>query len=150
MQDIITIVENLPFWPTVLVALVLGLLLGWLMARAQRNESANTEAEKALTDYKQQVQSHFEETAKRVGQLAEGYQSVYEHLAAGANQLCEKPHAVPTNNVLEAAAAPAQLEKLAEQPPATEPATAETAEPAPQTATAAKASVDEMRVEKAA
>lgn len=122
MQEITNIIENLPFWPTVLVALVLGLLLGWLMGRAQRSDNANTQAEQALTDYKQEVQAHFEETAKRVGQLAEGYQSVYEHLATGASQLCDKPHNVSTTNVLDVAAeSPAQIEQQATTQPAKQP-----------------------------
>lgn len=39
-------------------------------------------------DYKEQVESHFEETSKKFQQMTEQYQDLYQHLAVGATSLC--------------------------------------------------------------
>jgi hypothetical protein len=45
--------------------------------------------------YKGQVSSHFHKTAELVGVMTQSYKNVYDHLANGAQSLCDGPPALP-------------------------------------------------------
>jgi len=47
--------------------------------------------------YKGQVTSHFHKTAELVGVMTQSYKNVYDHLAQGAQTLCEGPPALPAD-----------------------------------------------------
>ena len=74
-----------------LVALALGLgfgfLLGNLKSRAADKRSRDAEAE--LDAYRKQVTSHFGQTAEHFQALGLQYKALYEHLATGADTLCD-------------------------------------------------------------
>jgi uncharacterized protein len=90
-------VEPQLLWMAAGGSLVLGILVGMLIARAgSRREAARarnleeqlrtSEAEHAR--YRGQVSEHFGETSRRLRDLTLQYKSVYEHLADGARTLC--------------------------------------------------------------
>jgi uncharacterized membrane-anchored protein YhcB (DUF1043 family) len=74
-----------------LVALLLGAGLGYYLAarrERQADERAAT-AEAELGAYRDNVTDHFRETAVHFRALGEQYRSLHEHLAQGAESLCE-------------------------------------------------------------
>ena len=74
-----------------LVALLLGTGLGYYLAarrERQADERAAT-AEAKLSAYRDNVTDHFRETAIHFRALGEQYRSLHEHLAQGAESLCE-------------------------------------------------------------
>jgi len=90
--------------PEVALPIFLGglLLAFWLGRRTGDNVSQVKELEGALDDargerqvveqelgeYRGQVADHFAETSRKLHDLTLQYRSVYDHLAAGAGQLC--------------------------------------------------------------
>ncbi|MCA9838690.1 MAG: DUF1043 family protein [Trueperaceae bacterium] len=84
----------------IILALAVGLLGGFLLARSRRNEvfvedttkvsrleAELGEKELELADYKENVSDHFVETADLINQLTHSYKAVYDHLERGAFQL---------------------------------------------------------------
>lgn len=79
-------------------AAVVGLLIGFLTGRRASPDVQQTrELERQLEEtkaaqerYTTQVNAHFADTASKLGMLTASYQSVYEHLANGATELCGK------------------------------------------------------------
>ena len=59
----------------------------------KRLEIELEQSREELSNYRSQVTSHFQETAHRVNALTENYRNVYEHLARGAQDLCDKSDA---------------------------------------------------------
>ena len=108
------------FW---LVLLLLGLGMGFLLGRnnngdlkrqnqlSKQLQNAHTE----MAEYKEQVNLHFADTAAAVNQLTDSYRNVHEHLAKGAQSLCDDPDAAssletisgPTESAIEHQAEPA-------------------------------------------
>ncbi|MDH5325161.1 MAG: YhcB family protein [Gammaproteobacteria bacterium] len=96
---------------TWVVFLSLGLLVGMaagvyfgqmdIFRRRQREElKARLEnAENELSRYKMEVTEHFLVTASLVNSMTESYQAVHEHLAKGANRLCDSTVNVNRLNV---------------------------------------------------
>ncbi len=83
-------------WIIGAVALAVGGLIGYLLGRSgsdagQRKALSNQldEAQAELATYKQDVTEHFEKTAELVNQLTNTYKDVHQHLASGAQSLCE-------------------------------------------------------------
>lgn len=83
-------------WLISIAALLVGAAIGFLMGRSgnasnkqaelsEQLESARTE----LENYKVNVNQHFEKTATLVNELTTSYKDVHEHLASGAQDLCE-------------------------------------------------------------
>jgi uncharacterized membrane-anchored protein YhcB (DUF1043 family) len=76
---------------------VIAFLIGRLTSKGRKDKKRlETELEQSreeLSNYRSQVTSHFRETAHRVNALTENYRNVYEHLARGAQDLCDKSDA---------------------------------------------------------
>lgn len=56
-----------------------------------RNKLAG--AEKTLTDYRHDVNQHFQQTAHLLGRLTENHRTLYQHLAMGAHELTHEGQA---------------------------------------------------------
>lgn len=123
--------ENL--WLISVAALVVGALIGYLMGRAgggnnQAEIAAQLEdTKKELEEYKAEVTTHFEKTAELVNNLTNSYKDVHEHLATGAQGLCQP-------GAIDLALEPAMQPKLAEpteEPEQDQPEEASTETPEP-------------------
>jgi len=77
------------------VALLAGLGLGFWLGRLKlRSADARVrDAEAEMEAYRKQVTEHFSGTARHFQELGRQYKSLYEHLAAGADTLCERSDA---------------------------------------------------------
>ena len=73
-----------------LLLTAIAFLAGWYAGKhgAQPSDSREAELEESLSaleekhaQYQQDVNQHFSETARLVGQLTQNYRSVYEHLS---------------------------------------------------------------------
>lgn len=60
-----------------------------------------------LSDYKENVAEHFQTTASLLHDMTEQYRSVYEHMAAGAQTLCDPERATSQIESLRAGLLPA-------------------------------------------
>lgn len=87
--------EQETIWIIAIVALLLGALIGFLMGRTGSGQSQRKKIEEELQcskaemdTYKNEVTSHFEQTAALVNELTEQYRKVHQHLATGAQSLC--------------------------------------------------------------
>ncbi|MFY0677652.1 MAG: DUF1043 family protein [Neptuniibacter sp.] len=122
--------ENL--WLISVAALVVGALIGYLMGRAgggnnQAEIAAQLEdTKKELEEYKAEVTTHFEKTSELVNNLTNSYKDVHEHLATGAQGLCQP-------GAIDMALEPAMQPKLAEptEEPQDQPEAAATETPEP-------------------
>jgi uncharacterized membrane-anchored protein YhcB (DUF1043 family) len=98
--------EAIPIYGLILIILVgaVAFLIGRLTSEGRKDnmrlEKELDESKKELKDYRSQVTSHFQETAHRVNALTENYRNVYEHLARGAQDLCDKNDAPQLMNEL--------------------------------------------------
>ncbi|WP_415898903.1 YhcB family protein [Neptuniibacter sp. QD48_11] len=108
-------------WLISIAALVVGAVIGFLMGRsggdAQRQAELAEKLEstqKELDSYKNEVTEHFEKTAALVNNLTNSYKDVHEHLATGAQGLCQ-PGSVDL--AIEPSLTP-KLESEAEEPSA--------------------------------
>ncbi|MEM7543680.1 MAG: DUF1043 family protein [Pseudomonadota bacterium] len=74
-------------------AVVVGCILGYVAARVtqhQRGAARKVEAlEKQHSDYRDSVTSHFQDTAELLEQMTAQYRAVYQHMADGAQSLCD-------------------------------------------------------------
>ncbi|MFW1677940.1 YhcB family protein [Pontibacter sp. JAM-7] len=91
--------ENL--WLMSLVALIVGAVIGYMLGRnsPQDNRQAELEEEleearQALENYREDVAQHFSKTANLFNNLTDSYKDVYQHLAGGAQQLCQSEEIV--------------------------------------------------------
>lgn len=122
--------ENL--WLISVAALVVGALIGYLMGRSgggnnQAEIAAQLEdTKKELEEYKAEVTTHFEKTSELVNNLTNSYKDVHEHLATGAQGLCQP-------GAIDMALEPAMQPKLAEpsEEPQDQPEEAVTETPEP-------------------
>ena len=79
-------------WAVVCIVLALaGAGLGFWFGNQRRvEESAKLDAVQAeLDDYRKRVSEHFSETATRFHDLGRQYRELYEHMAAGSQDLCK-------------------------------------------------------------
>jgi uncharacterized membrane-anchored protein YhcB (DUF1043 family) len=69
-----------------------GVGLGfWLSQALTRGESAKAdEVQRQFDDYKQEVTQHFGRTAKHFKAIGREYRDLYEHMASGADSLCDR------------------------------------------------------------
>ena len=84
---------SLLVWLLPTIALVVGVVIGFLVARLVPN-AAPSGPQRQLDDvqerfdaYQNEVVTHFNSTANLVQKLSQSYQDVQEHLAEGANRL---------------------------------------------------------------
>ena len=72
--------------------LAAGVGLGfWLSQARMRGESAKAdEVQRQFDDYKQEVTQHFGQTAEHFKAIGREYRELYEHMASGADALCER------------------------------------------------------------
>lgn len=80
-------------WTLALVGAAIGLVIGYLLGRIGGGKQDTlkqelNDAHAELARYKEQVNEHFETTAELVNGLTEQYRQVHQHLAAGAQTLC--------------------------------------------------------------
>lgn len=87
--------EQETVWIIAVVALAVGVLIGFLMGRSGSGEpyrktlEAELRGSRAEMDrYKKEVTQHFEQTASLVNELTDQYRKVHQHLATGAQSLC--------------------------------------------------------------
>lgn len=77
------------------IALLVGLLLGGLLGRGVTAEGRSrrdlekrlAEMQRKQTDYQDEVNQHFNETADLLNQMANSYREVHNHLVQGAQTL---------------------------------------------------------------
>lgn len=84
--------EESNIWIIGVVALAIGGLIGFLMGRSgggSNEQEKLDDVKQELENYKTQVAGHFEETADLVNKMTESYRGVYQHLATGAQALCD-------------------------------------------------------------
>lgn len=88
---------------TALVALGIGLGAGWNLASRKRSKrdvimDLENRLERALesrADYEAEVAEHFSQTADLLNKLTSDYRAVYNHLASGADKLCDGEVTIP-------------------------------------------------------
>ena len=87
--------EQETVWIIAIVALAVGILIGFLMGKSGSSEAQRKTLEEELNGsraemdrYKKEVTSHFEQTASLVNELTDQYRKVHQHLATGAQNLC--------------------------------------------------------------
>lgn len=76
--------------------IAIGFAVGWMIKSAGSNgksEKALQQSKDDLEQYRKDVTAHFEKTAMLVGAMTEQYRAVYDHLADGAQKLCNDPTA---------------------------------------------------------
>ena len=84
---------SLLVWLLPTLALVVGLVAGFLLARLAPNavpggtQRQLDELQQKFDNYQHEVVTHFNSTAVLVKKLTQSYQEVQEHLAEGANHL---------------------------------------------------------------
>ena len=85
--------HSLLVWLLPTLALVVGVAIGFLIARVAPN-AAPSRTQRQLDDiqerfdsYQNEVVTHFNSTAMLVKKLTQSYQEVQDHLAEGANRL---------------------------------------------------------------
>lgn len=81
-------------WLIGAVALIIGGLIGFMVgssgcSKSSKLSSQLEEAQKNLDNYKAEVNAHFEKTAELVNNLTNSYKDVHQHLASGAQGLCQ-------------------------------------------------------------
>jgi len=76
---------------TGILLFALGIGLGYLIAFGQRKQEATraSNIQNELDDYRRQVTEHFGETAHHFQAIGQQYQSLYRHMAQGADALCD-------------------------------------------------------------
>lgn len=89
-------------WLIAVAALLVGAAVGYFLHRYLRPGAAPQQTtqtqlhnlQEEYRQYRQAVTHHFGKTADLVGQLAHAYRDVHNHLARGAQDLCDDPAAV--------------------------------------------------------
>lgn len=84
-------------WLVGAVTLIIGIVLGLLIARSSSNARSKealieelNDAHRELDSYKLDVASHFAQTATLVNKLTDNYRDVHQHLADSARKLCNE------------------------------------------------------------
>jgi uncharacterized membrane-anchored protein YhcB (DUF1043 family) len=108
----IAVDETQMLWLAGFGGALIGLVLGFVLARSRSRGDANRmlELEEQLriaesdhAAYRTQVSGHFVETSRRLHDLTLQYKSVYEHLADGARTLCPEGAVAIAPSLAEAA-----------------------------------------------
>ena len=83
-------------WTVGILSFLLGLSLGCIAAyfvfsrtrKTRQLQSELDEFKERFTDYRDTVTEHFMQTSSLVQEMTKSYRAVYEHLASGAQHLC--------------------------------------------------------------
>ena len=83
-------------WIVGILGFLLGITLGCIAAylafsrnsKTRHLQSELNELKERFADYRDQVTAHFMQTSSLVQEMTDRYRAVYEHLAAGAQNLC--------------------------------------------------------------
>jgi len=92
----ITLEETSTMWMVGILGFLLGTILGSVTAylvyarngKTRQLRSELNELKERFADYRDQVTRHFMQTSSLVQEMTERYRAVYEHLASGAQHLC--------------------------------------------------------------
>lgn len=84
-------------WATGILGFALGLVLGCIgtylylgrYSQTAKLREELSELRERFSDYRDQVTQHFMRTSELVQEMTQSYRAVYEHLATGAQDLCE-------------------------------------------------------------
>ena len=85
-------------WVVGIIIFALGAVTGIVIARlvlpherrCKALEQELAQARKGQTAYRDQVNQHFKTTAELFEEMTDRYRAIYQHLAVGAQQLCEE------------------------------------------------------------
>lgn len=107
--------SSIAIWVFGSLLFVLGLVLGCIVAylvigRQSRTRELQDELitlREKFSDYRDQVTQHFMRTSELVQEMTFSYRAVYEHLAAGAQNLCSGGLEAPQANLPGTAGTPA-------------------------------------------
>jgi uncharacterized protein len=94
---VIPLDENTSFWVVGILSFALGLVLGCIgtyLFLGRYSQTAKLREElsdlrERFSDYRDQVTQHFMRTSELVQEMTQSYRAVYEHIATGAQELCE-------------------------------------------------------------
>ena len=89
--------DNTSIWATGILSFAFGLVLGCIgtfLFIGRHSHTAKlreelSELRERFSDYRDQVTQHFMRTSELVQEMTQSYRTVYEHLATGAQELCE-------------------------------------------------------------
>ena len=92
----ITLDDTTSIWLIAVLGVLVGILLGsiityLLVARNRKTHELQLELNQLterFTEYRDQVTQHYMRTSELVQEMTRSYRDVYEHLAAGAHNLC--------------------------------------------------------------
>lgn len=78
-----------------IILIVIAAIIGFIIGKITSNKSSDSSAEKAktaqleaeLNQYKQDVEQHFSQSAKLLGNMAQEYRNVYQHMAQAQQSL---------------------------------------------------------------
>jgi uncharacterized protein len=96
--------DNTSLWVVGMLSFALGTILGCIGAYlflGRNNHTARLQEElgelrERFSDYRDQVSRHFMRTSELVQEMTQSYRAVYEHLATGAQELCEEEVDAPS------------------------------------------------------
>jgi len=83
-------------WLIGLISFVIGIIVGAIVYKQLKSDEAKVKlledqlesVERELETYKDNVHSHFNNSAQLLNNLTDSYREVYRHMAAGAQSLC--------------------------------------------------------------
>ncbi|MDA0824237.1 MAG: DUF1043 family protein [Proteobacteria bacterium] len=97
----------------VVLLLIMGVACavgGYAIAQARQRQAGDgklaAELKSELSEYKENVAAHFQTTASLLHDMTEQYRSVYEHMASGAQNLCDAEQATAQIESLKAGLLP--------------------------------------------
>jgi hypothetical protein len=101
---VIPLDDTTSIWATGILSFALGLVLGCIgtyLFLGRYNHTAKlreelSELRERFSDYRDQVNQHFMRTSELVQDMTQSYRAVYEHLATGAQELCEEEVEAPS------------------------------------------------------
>nr|WP_246480554.1 DUF1043 family protein [Motiliproteus sediminis] len=83
-------------WIVGVIALLIGAVIGLLIARSSSGGQSRealieelNDARREMEEYKQEVSVHFAQTADLVNRLTDSYRDVHQHLSKSAQKLCD-------------------------------------------------------------
>ena len=81
------------FWVVAALGFIVGAFIAWLatslMQRRANKGASVVQLRKEMEDYREEVNEHFARTAELFKETTEKYRDLYEHLAGGAQELCD-------------------------------------------------------------
>jgi uncharacterized membrane-anchored protein YhcB (DUF1043 family) len=103
---VIPLDDTTSIWAVGILSFALGLVLGCIgtyLFLGRYSQTANlreelSELRERFSDYRDQVTQHFMRTSELVQEMTQSYRAVYEHLATGAQDLCEGEVETPSLN----------------------------------------------------